>query len=101
MTTKESHVGKDSKERGLRDADTPHTDELRETLTEAGSNLRRAANTAMPAAREQWERVGDAVAHKTETLESSLIAHIREKPLNSVLLAAAIGMFAGLFLLRK
>lgn len=81
--------------------DTPRTDELKDTLGDAGASLRHAAAAAMPAAKEQLGRVGDAVAEQTQSLEQTLVNRIREKPINSVLIAAGLGVFAGLFLIRR
>lgn len=88
---------------GERDAGrhTPHTAELKENISEAGSSLREAASNAVPAAREQIDRAGERLAMETRSFEESLFNSIREKPLTSVLIAAGIGMFTGLFLRRR
>lgn len=80
---------------------TPHTDELRDTLSEAGTNIRQAVSHAMPAAREQLQRAGESAQQYTQSMEQSLTACIREKPINSVMLAAGLGMIAGLILFRR
>lgn len=86
---------------GRKDGETPHSEELKESLVEAGANLRQAATNAVPAAQEQLHRTGDTVTAQAQSLETSLSECIREKPISSVLIAAAIGMFAGLFFLRR
>lgn len=84
-----------------KEAATPHSDELKENLVEAGTNLREAATNAVPAAQEQLHRMGDSVTAQAQSLEASLSECVREKPLSSVLIAGAIGMFVGLFFLRR
>src|ERR1041385_340228 len=83
------------------DSDTPRSDELKENLAGVGSSLREAAGNALPAAQEQFDRVSERVADKAESLEEALIERIREKPITSILIAGAVGVFAGLFFLRR
>jgi len=79
----------------------PHSDELRETISEAGSNLRKAASQTVPAAKEQFNRLSSNVVDQTQSIEDALLKRIREKPLNSLLMAAGVGLFAGFFLRRR
>lgn len=81
--------------------DTPHYDELRENISEATDSLREAASNAVPAAREQIDRARRNVAAQAESWEECLTAQVREQPMSSLLVAAAIGMFAGAFFLRR
>jgi len=81
--------------------DNPRSDELRETLADAGSSLRQVAVSAIPAAQEQLQRVSETVAEKAESFEEYLTECIQDKPLISVLVAAAVGMLAGALLLRR
>lgn len=73
------------------------TSELRESVMEAGNNLRQAVSSAYPAAREQIGRVSEAVAEQATTLQSTLTDMIREKPIQSILIAAGIGALFGMF----
>jgi ElaB/YqjD/DUF883 family membrane-anchored ribosome-binding protein len=101
----QSQSGKDLSDHGhfsgRKDSDLPHSGELKDSLVEVGSKLRTAAAHAVPAAREQISRAGDSVAAHAESLEESLTVRIRENPLGSMLVAAGVGVFAGLFLMRR
>jgi ElaB/YqjD/DUF883 family membrane-anchored ribosome-binding protein len=81
--------------------DTPRSDELRDNLADAGSSLRQAAVSAIPAAQEQLQRVSENVAARTESFEEYLTECIQDKPLTSVLVAAAAGLLAGALFLRR
>ncbi len=80
---------------------TPRSDDLKENLTEMGTNLRQAVSNAVPAAQEQIQRAGTNVADTRDSVEAYLTECIQEKPLSSVLVAAALGMFAGALFLRR
>ena len=84
-----------------RSSGTPHSDELRDSLMEAGDNLRQVASNMVPAAKEQVSRMGDSVADRAESLEESIEARIREKPISSMLIAAAVGVVLGALFLRR
>lgn len=81
--------------------EAPHTREIRDAVSEAGTRLRSAAEHAMPAAREQWERVQHNMAGQAESLEESLSNYVRERPINSLLIAAGVGLAFGLFFFRR
>lgn len=80
---------------------TPRSDELKENLSEMGTSLRHAVSNAVPAAQEQIQRAGANVSETRDSLEAYLTECIQEKPLSSVLVAAALGMFAGALFLRR
>lgn len=102
MSGKESGIDRSTRMPGSRSgADTPHTDELRDNLSDVGTNLRQAASHAMPAANEQLHRMGDNATSQAQSLEASLSACIRDKPLSSMLVAGAVGMFLGMFFIRR
>jgi ElaB/YqjD/DUF883 family membrane-anchored ribosome-binding protein len=82
-------------------SDTPRSDQLKDNLVDAGSSLRQAAASAIPAAQEQLQRVTENMAERTESFETYLTECIQEKPLSAVLVAAGIGVLAGAFLLRR
>lgn len=70
-------------------------------LGEAASNIRNAATHAVPAAKEQFDRASDAIVITSSSIEQSIAKNVREKPLNSVIMAAGIGMLFGLFMFRR
>lgn len=81
--------------------DTPRTEEVKDNLSDAGSSLRQAAAVAIPAAQEQLQRMSENVAQTTESFETYLTECIRDKPLTSILIAAAAGAVAGALLIRR
>lgn len=83
------------------DYSTPRTEDLRENLSDAGVSLGQAATAALPAAREQLGRVTENISEGAQSIEQSLTSCVRDKPMQSLLIAAGIGVFAGLFLLRR
>ena len=87
--------------RGRRTPATPHTDEFTGSVMEAGGNIRQAATSVMPAAREQIGRVGDRIAERAHSMEQSLTSLVRNKPVQSMFIAAGIGALVGLFLFRR
>ena len=80
---------------------TPHTDDLKDNLTDAGSNLRQAASNAGPAAKEQMGRISESVQEQAQSIEASISQCIRERPINSMLIAAGVGMVFGLVFFRR
>lgn len=81
--------------------DTPHTEEFRENLSEAGNNLRKAVSNTVPAAREVLSRISDDVTERTTTIEEAVADYIREKPINALLLGAGVGLVMGYMLRRR
>jgi ElaB/YqjD/DUF883 family membrane-anchored ribosome-binding protein len=81
--------------------DTPHTEEIRDNLSEVGSNLRKAVSNTVPAAREVLSRISDDVSERTTTIEEAVTDYIREKPLNALLLGAGVGLVLGYMLRRR
>lgn len=81
--------------------DTPRSEEVRDNLSDVGSSLRQAAASAIPAAQEQLQRISETVAEKTASFEEYLTECIQDKPLTSVLVAAAAGLLAGALFLRR
>lgn len=79
----------------------PHTREMRDAVNEVGTRLRNVAEHAMPAAREQWDRVGERVADQAESMEDAVTNYVRERPINSLLIAAGVGLVFGLFFFRR
>lgn len=89
-------------------SDAPHSDAIRGRVTaaagnigEAASNLSNAASHALPAAKEQVQRASDAVTETTYSIEQAVAACVRDKPLNSLFMAAGVGMLVGLFMFRR
>lgn len=110
-TLKDQSVKRDSfdgSRTGIRSDETPHSDAVQGrvgeavgNLGEAATNIRSAASHAVPAAKEQLGRATDAVTQKTHSIEQSLAECVRDKPLNSMLMAAGIGMLVGVFMFRR
>lgn len=81
--------------------DSTHAEELRDNLSEVGQNLRKAVSQTVPAAKEMINRISDDVATRTVTFEEAVVDYIREKPLNAVLIGAAVGLLLGFCLRRR
>lgn len=81
--------------------DSPHAEEFKDNLTEAGQNLRKAVSNTVPAAREVLTRISDDVTERTITIEEAIAEYIREKPINAVLMGAGLGLVIGYLLHRK
>lgn len=76
-------------------------EDLKENLSEVGTNLRRAVSQTVPAAKEMFSRISDDVAQRTVSIEEAVVDYIREKPLNAVLIGAGVGLLVGFLIRRK
>lgn len=99
MTTTQARSSRNQVNRHRRGM--PHTRELRDNISDVRANLRGAAAHAVPAVKEQAGRVGESVAQTTHSVEKTVTTYIREQPIYSVLIAAAVGLFAGMVWLRR
>jgi ElaB/YqjD/DUF883 family membrane-anchored ribosome-binding protein len=93
---------------GVQGQGSSHTEQLREKALEAGQNLREAGGHVREAAREQIghlrERAGDMYEQgraKAKQWEEGLESYVQEKPLKSLLIAAGVGLFLGIFWKRR
>jgi ElaB/YqjD/DUF883 family membrane-anchored ribosome-binding protein len=76
----------------------PATDEFRESLSDMAEDLKSVVSKAAPVVREQIHRATDNLADRAASMEAWLKTTAAEKPLQTVLLAAGIGLLAGLWL---
>lgn len=81
---------------------------LREKVTQVGSDLRNLASTAGDAAREQLQNARDTAADYYErgvdqaySIEQAVESYIREKPIQAALIAAGVGVALGWILRRR
>ncbi len=86
----------------------PHSEAVRGRVNaaagnigDAASNLSDAATHALPAAKEQMQRASEAVTQTTYSIEQAVASCVREKPLNSLFMAAGVGLLVGLFMFRR
>jgi len=81
--------------------DSSAAEELKDNLSEVGTNLRKAVSQTMPAAKEVFNRISEDVTERTVSIEEAIVDYIREKPINAVLIGAGLGLVCGFFLRRR
>lgn len=84
----------------LRSEKTPHFNELRGNLADAGENLKQAAASALPAAQEELQRVTDYARETAQNMTSSMTDCIHERPMTWVVVAAGLGLCVGMIMAR-
>ena len=75
--------------------------EVRQNLQEMGSLARGAAQETVEQLRETATDYYNTSRDRAYELEQSIESRIREKPLNAVLIAAGVGILAGIMLMRR
>jgi len=84
------------------------TDELKEKAVEIGQNVREMGGQLGDVAREQYENLKDQATgyykkgrKKASALEEEFESYIQEKPVQSLLIAAGVGLLIGMFWRRR
>jgi ElaB/YqjD/DUF883 family membrane-anchored ribosome-binding protein len=79
------------------------TGDLRETAAQVGENLREMGSQVRDTATQQYEQLRDQAAdyyqqgrERAMEMEQNLEQYVQEKPIQSLLIAAGVGMFLGL-----
>ena len=84
--------------------DAPHdelVDELKRRASNVGTELRSMATSTARAAEDEWDYVKGEAKRKASTIQDALADRVRERPLNSLLMAAGLGVFMGIFFFRR
>ncbi len=94
-----TRTGSDSS--GKWDYPNDATQELRKQATDIGREVGALARTASRAAGEQVENVKHAVTESAQSFERTVTEYVKDRPIQSLLIAAGAGVLAGLFFLRR
>lgn len=78
-----------------------YTRELGTQASQIGQELGAIAKTAGRAAEEQLRNVKDVVYERASSMQDMVVEHIEDRPIRSVLIAAGVGLFLGLFFFRR
>jgi ElaB/YqjD/DUF883 family membrane-anchored ribosome-binding protein len=74
---------------------------IRDDVRELGGIARDAAKEKLDSARRATSEFYEDKKEKVSEYEDQLISYVREKPIKSVLIAAGVGAFLGLVVLRR
>jgi ElaB/YqjD/DUF883 family membrane-anchored ribosome-binding protein len=84
------------------------TDDLKEKAVEIGENVRQMGGQIGDVAREQYENLRDQATgyykkgrKKASALEEEFEDYIKEKPIQTLLMAAGVGLLIGMFWRRR
>jgi len=84
------------------------TDELKETVSQIGQNVREMSEELGGMAREKYQNVRDQASEfyeqgkeKASEFESHIEDYITEKPIHALLIAAGVGLLVGLMWRRR
>jgi len=77
------------------------TQDVREHLTKAGEAATHVARAKMDDVREQAAALYERGREKADELNETATGFIKEQPFMSVMIAAGVGLLAGMFLARR